>query len=130
MDLAKTQCTRDDEDPYLCISIDQHKILISKFLSRRKFRRLIKLSYVLNLNYSQQALYLALGTSYGNKDVLTEGGARGCTPPSPGQMGCRGCAMIKHSIMHFMIKQKNMIQYLSIMFDIFITADCFSPLDV
>ena len=30
----------------------------------------------------------------------------------------------------FMIKQKNMIQSLSIMFDIFITADCFSTLDL
>ena len=25
VDLAKPQCTRDDEEPYFCINIDQHR---------------------------------------------------------------------------------------------------------
>ena len=25
VDLAKTQCTRDDEEPYFCINVDQHR---------------------------------------------------------------------------------------------------------
>ena len=45
-------------------------------------------------------------------------------PPSPGQMGAGPEGVI------FMMRQKNMIKCLTIMFDIFITADCFSPLDV
>ena len=25
LDLAKTQCTRDDEEPYFCINVDQYR---------------------------------------------------------------------------------------------------------
>ena len=57
-------------------------------------------------------------------------GAGGAHTPSPGQMGCRGGAIFVRDIMKYTLWWLYVIQYLSIMFNIFITANCFSPLGV